>query len=136
MNDKVTLDTNVIIYAFGQHDDERKETAKEIITKCNIISVQVVNESVYVLMKKFKFQLPEINQVVQFLKKKFVVSNLNLQVLEHTLRITDQYGFSFWDSMIVAAALENHCSILYTEDLQPNRVIEGRLEIINPFKKK
>jgi len=43
MNGKPTFDTNVIIYAFGKHDDERKEIAKEIIAKCNIISVQVVN---------------------------------------------------------------------------------------------
>jgi len=87
-------------------------------------------------MKKFKFPLPEIDQVIQFIKKKFIVSNLNLPLLDQALRIINQYGFSFWDSMIVAAALENHCTILYTEDLQHNRVIEGRLEIINTFIKK
>jgi predicted nucleic acid-binding protein len=135
MTGKPTFDTNVLIYAFGQHDDERKHIAKEIITKCNIISIQVVNETACVLMKKFKFQIQELDRVTQFIKKKFVVSDLNLHVLDHTLKIADQFGFSFWDSMIVAAVLENHCTVLYTEDLQHKRIIEGRLEIINPFQK-
>lgn len=47
MIDKPTLDTNVLIYAFGKQDDNRKLIAKSIISKCNIISLQVVNETVY-----------------------------------------------------------------------------------------
>ena len=94
MTDKPTLDTNILIYAFGKQDDARKQIAKEIITKCNIISLQVVNE---------------------------------------TVKIAAQYGFSFWDSMMVASALNNHCSILYSEDLQHSQIIEDRLQIINPF---
>jgi len=39
MTDKITLDTNILIYAFGKQDDDRKQIAKEIITKCNIISL-------------------------------------------------------------------------------------------------
>jgi len=53
MIDKPTLDTNILIYAFGKNDDPRKQVAKEIITICNIISLQVVNETVYVQQKKF-----------------------------------------------------------------------------------
>jgi predicted nucleic acid-binding protein len=49
------------------------------------------------------------------------------------MKIEVLYGFSFWDSMIVASALDNHCSVLYSEDFQHNQIIEGRLQIINPF---
>jgi len=117
MIDKPTLDTNILIYAFGKNDDPRKQVAKEIITVCNIISLQVVNETVYVLQKKFKFQIPEVDDVVHFMKQKFVISDLNIFTLDQTLKISAQYGFSFWDSMIVSSALINHCSILYSEDL-------------------
>jgi predicted nucleic acid-binding protein len=48
-------------------------------------------------------------------------------------RISERYQFSFWDSLIVAAALEAQCSILYTEDLQDGQIIDGILEIKNPF---
>jgi predicted nucleic acid-binding protein len=133
MIDKPTLDTNVLIYAFGKQDDARKQVAKDIITKCNIISLQVVNETVYVLLKKFKFQLPEVDSVIHFMKQKFVISDLNIHTLDQTVKIAARYGFSFWDSMILASALNNHCSILYTEDLKHNQIIEDRLLIINPF---
>ena len=136
MNDKPTLDTNILIYAFGHQDDERKQIAKEIVIKCNVISLQVVNECVYVLLKKFKFPVNEVEKVITFLKQKFVISDLNIQTLDQTIRISTQYGFSFWDSMMIAAALENHCSIIYTEDLTNNQLIENRLRIINPFKHK
>lgn len=45
----------------------------------------------------------------------------------------ERNNFSFWDSLIIAAALESHCTMLYTEDLQYGQVIDGRLTIVNPF---
>lgn len=64
MPGKITLDTNVIIYAFGQPNDYRKQIAKEVIGKCNIISIQVINETVCVLLKKFEFSFKEIEKVL------------------------------------------------------------------------
>ena len=69
MNDKPTLDTNILIYAFGKQDDARKQVAIEIITKCNIISLQVVNETIYVLQRKFKFPNHELEKVADFKNK-------------------------------------------------------------------
>ena len=134
MTDKPTLDTNVMIYAFGKQDDERKQIAKTTVAKCNIISLQVVNETVYVLLRKFQFTSYELDKVIEFMKQNFVISDLNVQTLDQTVKIMDKYGFSFWDSMMVSAALNNHCSILYSEDMQNTQVIEDRLQIINPFK--
>ena len=142
MTDKPTLDTNVLIYAFGKQDDERKLIAKTIISKCTVISLQVANETVYVLLRKFKFTPNELNKVIEFMKQNFVISDLNIHILDQTIKISAQYGLSFWDSMMVASALNNHCSILYSEDMQDKQIIEGidmslskvRLQIINPFK--
>jgi len=90
MTDKPTLDTNILIYAFGKQDDIRKQIAKEIIAKCNIISIQVVNETIYVLLKKFNFPHLELEKVIEFMKQKFVISDLNTTILDHTLKIADQ----------------------------------------------
>jgi predicted nucleic acid-binding protein len=133
MKDNPTLDTNVLIYAFGKQDDDRKLIAKAIISKCNIISLQVVNETVYVLHRKFKFSSFELDKILEFLKLNFIISDLSINILELTIQISAKYGFSFWDSMMVAAALNNDCSILYSEDMQDKQIIEGRLQIINPF---
>jgi predicted nucleic acid-binding protein len=43
------------------------------------------------------------------------------------------YILSYWDSLIMASALENDCSVLYSEDMQHGQILEGRLKIINPF---
>ena len=133
MSDKITLDSNILIYAFADQDDFHKSIAKEIISKCNIISLQAVNETAYVLLRKFKFPIEQIEQVVQFLKEQFIVSNLTLSTLDQTITLSKKYNFSFWDGMMIAAALENHCTIIYTEDLTHNQLIENRLKIINPF---
>ena len=48
-------------------------------------------------------------------------------------QIAGRYGFSLYDSLIIAAALESNCKVLYSEDLQNGQVIEGALTIKNPF---
>jgi predicted nucleic acid-binding protein len=92
-----------------------------------------VNETAYVLLKKFKFPKEQLEPVVQFLKEQFIVSSLTINTLDQTISLSKKYNFSFWDAMMIAAALENHCSIIYTEDLTHNQLIENRLRIINPF---
>ena len=49
--------------------------------------------------------------------------------------IKKRYRLSYWDSLIIASALENNCSILYSEDMQHSQVIEDNLKIINPFER-
>ncbi len=58
---------------------------------------------------------------------------LNLETLAAAFEIRERYRFSWWDSLIVASALETECEQLYTEDLQHGQIIEDRLRIVNPF---
>jgi predicted nucleic acid-binding protein len=53
--------------------------------------------------------------------------------IKNACKITDKYGFTYFDSLIVSCALELNCSILHSEDLQHNQIIEGKLKIVNPF---
>ena len=45
-----------------------------------------------------------------------------------------KYKYSYYDSLIIAAALESKCTVLYSEDMQHDQIIESTLQIINPFK--
>jgi len=45
----------------------------------------------------------------------------------------DKYQYSFWDSLMLASALENGCSVIYSEDMQHEQIIGKKLKIINPF---
>ncbi len=64
-------------------------------------------------------------------------NNLHINTADTVLQacqIAERYRFSFYDSLIIAAALESNCTIVYSEDLQDGQHIEGRLIIKNPFK--
>jgi len=65
----------------------------------------------------------------------FGFSLVNKGTIESSFELKNKYGYSIWDSLIIASALENNCSILYTEDMKNGQVIENRLKIINPFEK-
>jgi predicted nucleic acid-binding protein len=58
--------------------------------------------------------------------------NSDSTILE-AFRIAERYGFSFYDSLIISAALESGCNTLYSEDMQHGQLIENRLKIVNPF---
>jgi predicted nucleic acid-binding protein len=47
--------------------------------------------------------------------------------------IKEKYSYSWWDSLVLASALENSCKIIYTEDMQNGQIIENTLKIVNPF---
>ncbi|MBI4619581.1 MAG: PIN domain-containing protein [Desulfobacterales bacterium] len=53
--------------------------------------------------------------------------------IKKSLQIKKTYNYSYWDCLIIASALENNCTILYTEDMQDGHTIENRLKIVNPF---
>ncbi len=54
--------------------------------------------------------------------------------IRKAMTIKARYKYNYWDSLIIASALQNNCSILYTEDLQDGQVIENALKIVNPFR--
>ena len=68
-----------------------------------------------------------------FIKKFASVMSIDMATHERGLEIAKKYGFSIYDSMIVATALQGECDTLYSEDMQDGLLIEGRLRIVNPF---
>jgi predicted nucleic acid-binding protein len=81
-------------------------------------------------------ELTEIEATVQQLLTHFRVQSLTTKHVIDAFRIVKRYQFSFWDSLIVAAALDMQCSVLYTEDLHHGQWIDNTLEIRNPFVEK
>jgi predicted nucleic acid-binding protein len=85
-------------------------------------------------MKKFTFSEAATDNYVDEICGEFEVSNLSPTITKSALNLKSRYGISWFDSLIVAAALVANCSLLYTEDLQNGMVFEGRLKVVNPFK--
>jgi len=133
MNVKATIDSNILIYAFGIQDISKNKIAREIISECNKISLQAINETMFVLKRKFNFPVKELQEIIQFFKEKYSVKNTDIHTLETAMVIIDKYHYSFWDSMMLASALKNGCTVIYSEDMQHEQIIEKKLKIINPF---
>jgi predicted nucleic acid-binding protein len=133
MNGKAFFDTNVLVYIVGQKD-ERTATAESLVVNGGVVSVQVLNELASVSHRKLRMSWPEITDALDAIRVLCPAPvPLTTDTHDAALRIAEQYGFSFYDALIVAAALEAECSILYSEDLQDGQVIEERLTVRNPF---
>jgi predicted nucleic acid-binding protein len=135
MGDRAFFDSNILVYVVGQID-ARTETAEALLAAGGVISVQVLNELAKVSRRKLGMSWGEIGETLAAIRI-LCPSPLPLTSDLHDagLRIAEQYGYSVYDSLIVAAALEAECDLLYAEDLQDGQVIEGRLTIRNPFTK-
>jgi predicted nucleic acid-binding protein len=57
---------------------------------------------------------------------------LTIQTHEKALEIAEQYGYTIYDSLVIAAALQARCTTLYSEDMHSGQKIEG-MTILNPF---
>ena len=129
------VDTNVWLYAFITTSESQKlETAKAVVKRRDlVISTQVVNETCVNLLKKAFLSEEQIRQLVRSFYEKYIVVSVERQTLLRASELREQYSFSYWDSVIVAAALGATCRVLYTEDMQNGLEIAGQLTIVNPF---
>ena len=134
MKDSVFVDTNVFIYAYSGTEPEKKEKALIILKRKDIvISTQVINEFIWNMNKKFHVDIKLLKNLIDILFQKFRVGLIERATIIQAFDTVKQYKYSYWDSLIIASALENNCTILFSEDMQHNQVIENKLKIISPF---
>ena len=134
MNGKVFFDSNVVIYSYSNNEPEKQQIARNLISdNFSLVSTQVLQEVANTIVKKFKFTYKDAQlAIVECSHNNELYINTEDTVL-HACEIAEQYKFSFYDSLIIAAAIEGECEILYSEDLKHEQVIDNRLTIINPF---
>ena len=127
------IDTNVVIYSLS--DNEQKQyKALALLADYPVVSVQVLSEAANVMRRKLDFDIPSIRTVINRISQECSsIESISLATLNGALAIAERYNFSHYDSLIVAAALQADCTILYSEDMQHGQLIEGRMTIINPF---
>lgn len=96
------------------------------------MSTQVVAEYSARMIRQ---QIPDkaVFENVEALLSGFDVREITSLTIRTAWGVRQQYGYSWWDSQVIASALEAGCTTLYSEDLQAGRLIEGRLRLVNPF---
>ena len=135
MQDKIFLDTNILIYAYST-DEPTKKNAIDMLLQQNskiLISTQVINEFINVMHKKRKVSYDNLIIAVQELFQNFIVVAIENATINNALCIANKYHYSYFDSLIIASSLESQCITLFTEDMHHGQIIENTLTIINPF---
>jgi predicted nucleic acid-binding protein len=138
MSGSVFVDTNVIVYSRDTAAGPKQAAALDWLrylweTRRGRTSFQVLQEYYVAVTEKLNPGITAANA------RKDVASLIAWQpvradarVLKGAWDIQDRYRFSWWDALIVSAALEAKCRFLLTEDLQPKQTV-GNLTILNPF---
>jgi len=125
------FDTNVVLYLISG-DSIKADRAEELIGAGGVISVQVLNEFASVASRKNSMRPSEIREVLSAVRRACSVEPVTLATHDLALDLVERVRLSFYDGLIVAAARLAGCSILYSEDMQTGRTIEG-VTIQNPF---
>ena len=138
MRDKIFLDTNIIVYAYDKSAGEKHIQAKKILMDLwesgyGVISIQVLKEFYMTVTQKIpnKMEKESASEIISDFLNWEVVINDGQSILE-AISIQQKYVLSFWDALVVEAALESGCSFLYTEDLNAGQKIKS-IQIKNPF---
>lgn len=132
MIEKSFLDTNILIYAFSGQG-QKFEKAEQIFFLNPFISSQVINEFTRVMLDKFKLPSEEVLSHLNLIGRNCSIIPLNIELTRKALSLKEKYKYSWWDSLILAAALKAACKVLYTEDLHNGQIVNESLKIVNPF---
>jgi predicted nucleic acid-binding protein len=127
------FDTNVILYLLSG-DDARADRAEKELSAGGVVSVQVLNEFASVALRKLKMSIAEIREVLATIRAVCTIVPISEETHDLGLQVAERYGLSVYDAMIVAAALLAGCKTVMSEDMQDGQILEGRLQVRNPFR--
>lgn len=137
---KVFFDTNILAYQFDK-DEPTKQKKSIVLIRQNMdkgmsaISSQVVQEFINVALTKFKnaMTFEEVKIVKSSLLDRLCKHYPTLEFYDRALSLYAVNSLSHYDSLIIQAAIDLGCDILYSEDLQDGQQF-GKLKIVNPFR--
>lgn len=126
------LDTNVLVYAFGT--DPRGEVAHGLLAGDCVTGVQNLNEFANVARGKLRFGWSEVREALEQIETLCDVTEpIDRALSRRGMDLAERYGFSLFDGLVVAAALEAGCDTLWSEDMHDGLAVENVLTIRNPF---
>ena len=140
MRGRFFLDTNVFVYLFDSNYPKKLAAAEELVERAlksrqGVVSYQVVQEFFSVAFRKFSAQMSfaEAQQYLTTMFRPLLAVESSPGLFSEALIIGDKYRLSWYDSVILAAAIEGECEVLYSEDFQDGQKF-GELVVRNPFK--
>jgi predicted nucleic acid-binding protein len=128
----VTLDTNIAVYALTRTD--KRLRARDVLRSVGFLSVQVLNEYANVAKRKLGRDWETISDDLASLRNAAGrIKPISDESNNDAARIAARYNIAFYDAVMIAVALANGATTLYSEDMQHGMVIDGTLTITDPF---
>src|SRR5579863_4458076 len=127
------FDTNVLVY-IASGDTAKADRAEAAVAAGGAISVQVLNELANVARRKMGLSFADTHVFLDTVRGLLAVRPLTLETHDTGLALAERYGFSIYDAMIVASALNAGCNTLWSEDMQREMTLNEGLRIVNPFR--
>jgi len=130
------FDTNVLVYADDKAAPAKQRKALDLVAehrraRSGVVSLQVLQEYFVTVTKKFQVDVRIARRKVELLAE-FDVAVPEVADILAAIDLHRLHGFSFWDALIVRAAKQAGCGVLFSEDMQGAREIDG-VRIVNPF---
>ncbi len=127
------FDSNILIYLVDNDLEKKQKTSSLLLDEKSYISTQVINENVNICLKKLKLTKDETFIHGKFLIEKFNLVLIDKEIIYKAFEIMNKYLYNYWDCLIISTAIKCNSTILYSEDMQNNQMIEGKLKIVNPY---
>ena len=138
MNDRIFVDTNVLIYAHDQDAGKKYAVASKLVEELwgnhlGVVSTQVLQEFYVNITRKIPKPIPKAAAAV-YVERYFVwpVVRISATTIRKAFEIETRDRLSFWDAMIVSAALHAGAATILSEDMNSGQKIAG-INIVNPF---
>ncbi len=133
---KVFIDTNILIYSIDGSYPKKREKCRALLKSLSgdplgVISTQVMQEFFVVATKKLGLDPLVVKDLLSGFAR-FEIVLITQDMVFEAIDISIIKRLSFWDALIVAAAVSANCSVVWTEDLNPGETIRG-VRIVNPI---
>lgn len=137
MKERSFLDSNILLYTDDSSAPEKQVIATELLrsgwqSNNAFLSTQVLQEYFSAATRKMGVPAEAAQRKIELLGKRLGVFSIEHSDIVQAIDIYRLHSFSFWDSLIVRMAQKSACTILYSEDMQHDRVVNG-VRIVNPF---
>ncbi len=134
---KVFFDSNILVYFADGANPQKQQIAENLIKNAvindnGVISTQSLQEFFAATTRKLLCTKEKAKEYVENFSDSFTVEQTSVPLILKAINISIKNQFSFWDSLILSAAIQSGCIICYSEDLSNGQIIEG-VKIVNPF---
>jgi predicted nucleic acid-binding protein len=137
MTGRVFVDTNILIYALDPADPVKRRVSADLLkttigNRSLTLSPQSLNETYRVLVQRRRLMPVDAARTYIRTLAPWAIAPLDAKTTERAFAVEDETGYSWWDCLILAAALQADCRLFVSEDLQDGREVAG-MRIANPF---